>query len=365
MGPIGTAVSYGKIATRVVNKNGAPLHLIFFITNLCDFACQHCFLIANGELNNKSRQMMTLDEIEQIARSVPNLAALSLTGGEPFLRKDYTDIVRCFLRHGNLKSLTSVTNGVDINRIVPRIEPLLHESDINVFITVSLDGSETAHNEIRRKPNAFARSIETIRELKKLKARHPQFAVGVNSTYIGTNFDDLMELYDVLEEVRPHYLTLNIMRGVDWQDRPQGLITDEYRRLNDRKNLLMSHLTDRRTFMQKVLRAKDAVMTELIAETYDSNSSLSPCYGGQLLGILKDNGEVFPCEQLSTPMGNVRDSDYDFMKVWESHQAKQERQMIRDRKCHCTYECSMSPNVLFNPALYPQLAKAFIKQNFS
>ncbi len=96
MGPIATAISYGKIAARVIDKNGAPLHLIFFITNLCDFACQHCFLIANGELNNKSRQMMTLDEIEKIARSVPSLAALSLTGGEPFLRKDYTDIVRCF-----------------------------------------------------------------------------------------------------------------------------------------------------------------------------------------------------------------------------------------------------------------------------
>jgi len=64
----------------------------------------------------------------------------------------------------------------------------------------------------------------------------------VNSTYIGTNYADLMELYDDLEEVQPHYLTLNLMRGVDWQDRPPKLSTDDYCRLNARKNALMDRL---------------------------------------------------------------------------------------------------------------------------
>jgi MoaA/NifB/PqqE/SkfB family radical SAM enzyme len=361
---IENVVSYAKVATRIVDKRGAPLHLIFFITNRCDFACQHCFLIANGELNNKSRNILTLEEIEKIARSVPNLAALSLTGGEPFLRKDYTDIVRCFLRYSELKSLTTVTNGVKLERILPKLEPVLQEKpELNVFITVSLDGSEQAHNIIRQKENAFSRSISTIRELRELRAKYPRFAVGVNSTYIGTNFSDLMRLYDVLEEVKPHYVTLNIMRGVDWKDRPGGLSTDEYRQLNERKNALMSRLDHQRTFLQKVLRAKDAVMTELIAETYNQNASMNACYGGQLIGVLKDNGEVFPCEQLSTPLGNVRENDHDFMRVWQSDVAQRERAMIKARQCHCTWECSMSPNVLFNPALYPRLAKAFIKQN--
>ena len=43
--------------------------------------------------------------------------------------------------------------------------------------------------------------------------------------------------------------------------------------------------------------------------------------------------------------------------------AKAERQKIKAGKCHCTYECSMSPNILFNPKMYPQLGKAFIRQN--
>ena len=356
-------MSYARVATRILDKRGTPLHLIFFITNKCDFSCQHCFLIANGELNNKSRSILSLDEIEKITRSVPNLTALSLTGGEPFLRKDFRDIVMSFVRHTNLKSLTSVTNGVKLERILPQIEPILRDTELNIFITVSLDGSEAAHNEIRQKPNAYARSISTIRELKKLREKYPRFAVGVNSTYIGTNYADLMELYDDLEEVQPHYLTLNLMRGVDWQDRPPKLSTDDYRRLNARKNALMDRLDQTRTLIQIILRAKDEVMTELVANTYDQNASLFPCYGGQLFGVMKDNGDVFPCEQLSAPFGNVRTADYDFMRVWESGTAKAERQKIKAGKCHCTYECSMSPNILFNPKMYPQLGKAFIRQN--
>jgi MoaA/NifB/PqqE/SkfB family radical SAM enzyme len=353
-----------RLAGRVVNKDGAPLHLIFFVTNRCDFSCSHCFLIASGELNDKTHVLLSLDEIDKIARSVPNLVALSLTGGEPFLRADYSEIVRSFVRHTDLKSLTSVTNGVKADRILPHLERLLAETDLSIFITVSIDGSEHAHNVIRRKPDAFARSIETIRQLKKLRKRYPRFAVGVNSTYIGTNYSDLMELYDDLENVGPDYVTLNLMRGVHWQDRPEGLSTVEYRQLNARKNELMARLTDKRTLLQKVLRAKDAVMTELIANTYEQNRSLFPCYGGQLLGILKDDGEVYACEQLSTSFGNVRRYDYDFMEVWHAETAELERQRIRAHQCHCTYECSMSPNVLFNPSLYPRVVGAFMQQMF-
>lgn len=352
---------YARTALRIVRKDGPPLHLVFFITNVCDFACQHCFLITNGELNDKSRRLLTLEEIERVARSMPDLVALSLTGGEPFLRTDYGDIVRCFVRHTRLKTLSTVSNGIAAERIAPHLESLLSETDLRFFLTVSLDGTESAHEVIRRKPGAFAKTLATIRQLREFRDRFPRFSLGVNSTYIGTNFADLMKLYDVLEEVRPCFVTLNMMRGVDWRDRPEGLSTVEYRRLTERKNALMAHLRPTRSPLERLVAAKDRVMTELIADTYDRQRSLFPCYGGRLLGVLKDNGEVFPCEQLDGSMGNVRDHGYDLMRVWESPPARRERQFIKDRRCHCTYECVMSANVLFNPRFYPRVARALLK----
>ncbi|MEE8397212.1 MAG: radical SAM protein [bacterium] len=355
-------LDYARLAGRVIKKDGPPIHLVLFITNLCDFACQHCFLIANGELNDKSRAVLTLEEIERVAVSLPGLTALSLTGGEPFLRKDYTGIVRAFARNTRLKTLSTVSNGVKAERITHHLEPILSETSLSYFLTISLDGSEHTHNTIRNKPGAFARSLETIRQLRPFRDRYPKFSLGINSTYIGGNYADLMELYDVLEEVRPHFVTLNLMRGVDWRDRQNGLSMADYRRLNERKNALMDRIGTGRSFLQRLVRAKDAVMTDLICRTYDQNASLFPCYGGRLLAILKDNGDVLPCEQLSTPLGNVREHGYDLMRVWRTKEAERERQMIKDRKCHCTYECVMSSNVLFNPKFYPSLARELLRQ---
>jgi MoaA/NifB/PqqE/SkfB family radical SAM enzyme len=349
---------HARIAWRILQKDGSPLHLVFFITNICDFACEHCFLIANGELNNKSRQLLQLDEIERVARSMPSLTALSLTGGEPFLRKDYGEIVRTFARHTRLKSLSTVSNGVRAERIVPQLEPLLQDLDLSIFLTISLDGSLAAHDTIRRKPGAFQKSLNTIKELRRLRERYPSLSIGVNSTYIGSNFADLMALYDVLEEVRPHFATLNLLRGVDWTDRPDHLQVDEYRKLNERRRALLKNCRPPLTALQKCIDAKDQVMADLLAETYARNTSIMPCYAGRLMAVLKDNGEVFPCEQLTTPLGNIRDHDCNFEAVWNSKIADQERKNIRDRKCHCTYECVMSSNILFNPLMYPKLLAA-------
>ena len=98
-----------------------------------------------------------------------------------------------------------------------------------------------------------------------------------------------------------------------------------------------------------------------MAKTYDQDRWIYPCYGGQLLGILKEDGSVLPCEQISTPFGNVRDTDYDLMACWNSDTAQKERKMIQDGQCHCTYECVMSSNVLFNPRYYPALLGELIK----
>ena len=69
-------------------------------------------------------------------------------------------------------------------------------------------------------------------------------------------------------------------------------------------------------------------------------------------------GQVLPCELLvDRVIGNVRDHDYDFKKIWFSEKANEERKRIRESKCFCTYECFMTINILFNPLVLPQVFK--------
>ena len=57
--------------------------------------------------------------------------------------------------------------------------------------------------------------------------------------------------------------------------------------------------------------------------------------------VIYENGDVYPCESLTTKekMGNLKDSDYDIKNILKSDHAKC---IIKDinpgKKCNCTWE---------------------------
>jgi hypothetical protein len=70
------------------------------------------------------------------------------------------------------------------------------------------------------------------------------------------------------------------------------------------------------------------------------------------------NGDILPCELLiDRKLGNVRETGYDFKKVWFSKEADEARRFIRETKCFCTYECFLTVNILFNPRMMPKILK--------
>ena len=70
------------------------------------------------------------------------------------------------------------------------------------------------------------------------------------------------------------------------------------------------------------------------------------------------NGDVYPCELLiDKSLGNLRDVNYDFKKLWFSPKADETRRFIRESKCFCTYECFLTINILFNPRMMPAVLK--------
>ncbi len=62
-------------------------------------------------LNRENVNLVTLDEIEKISKSLPGLLHLILTGGEPFLRSDIEEIAGVFYKNSGTKSISIPTNG--------------------------------------------------------------------------------------------------------------------------------------------------------------------------------------------------------------------------------------------------------------
>jgi hypothetical protein len=57
----------------------------------------------------------------------------------------------------------------------------------------------------------------------------------------------------------------------------------------------------------------------------------------------------------------MRDYGYNILKLLHSDLARSVLKGIKDSRCYCTHECYMMTNILFNPALYPSIAKEYLK----
>jgi radical SAM protein with 4Fe4S-binding SPASM domain len=109
----------------------------------------------------------------------------------------------------------------------------------------------------------------------------------------------------------------------------------------------------------KIATAGRVILGQKTQEIYETNQYQMPCYAGNLSGVMYPEGQVHPCEILdkSHMIGNIRDFNLDFRKLWLSQKAKEEVNFIRKTKCFCTHECFNSVNILFNPKFYPKILK--------
>lgn len=343
-----SAVKDLEIASRLFVKKGLPVNLIFFVTAHCNLLCRHCFYW--GELNKKKSEL-TLEEIEKISRSLPNLLSVSLTGGEPYLRPDLPEIAEAFECHSNARNMQIPSNGFLVDQTIARLEQLLRKvRRTRVATGVSLDGPEDIHNEVRQNPKSFARALETLAEMRKLQPSFPNLTVGIALTISSANQHRLEEFYRFIEEeLRPDAMTITLVRGSPIDGSLKAVDLDIYkdfarRAVRYRRARLASH-----SWRERLVIAKEEEAYRLIGEAALATRRISPCYGGELIAVLSETGEVRLCEMLDKSMGNVRNFNCDFAKLWRSRQAAEARAYQKKLACQCTYECAMSVNTLFNP----------------
>ena len=95
------------------------------------------------------------------------------------------------------------------------------------------------------------------------------------------------------------------------------------------------------------------VYYDLVVRILREKRQVIACYGGISNAHMNAYGDIWPCAILAYEknMGNVRDYDYDFRKIWNKNQtAKEVRQYIHERKCHCPLANQSYANILLDPA---------------
>lgn len=344
-------LKFTKYAPRFFIKKGMPLNLIYFVTSKCNARCRHCFY---WKEINKTKKQLSLEQIEKIAKSVPNLLSLSLTGGEPFLRKDLAQIASLFSKFSKVANIQIPTNGILTDEILKETEEILNKcrDDIRIIISVSIDNFEKKHDAIRQVNGCFQKAVDTIKKLKPLEFKFPNFRVDGLITMTKENQKELFILVEFLkEELNLKEIGVNIVRS---EVRDMSLKDLEIKYYDEimkkfRKDFFERLKNEKISWPERVLSSRQYYGSQLLKKIYIQNKYLTPCYAGSLLAIMTEEGDVYPCEMLNDKIGNLEDFDFNLKKLWFSKEAKEVRKKIKNQKCFCTYECAMTLNTLFNP----------------
>lgn len=131
----------------------SPPFLILFINSICNMKCEHCFYWR--QLN--SPDDLTFDELVKLSNELGPIENLNLSGGEPFLRKEFGAICRQFIRCNGVKEIYVPSNGYYTEKTITQIRESLKEPGLRLFATLAVVApTGGAGRELVRRPRARA-----------------------------------------------------------------------------------------------------------------------------------------------------------------------------------------------------------------
>tara|TARA_Y100000758_G_scaffold297844_1_gene258309 strand:+ start:224 stop:1435 length:1212 start_codon:yes stop_codon:yes gene_type:complete len=317
--------------------------LIFAITDVCPFRCKHCFYADTMDVKNEEAVYgMSLDEITKISASLGHFSKLLITGGEPFLRKDVAEIAKIFYTQNKIRHIHLPTNSFHTSRIVSTVTNILEECPkINFTLSISIDGLPETHNDIRGVKRSFEKLIETTRAVGELKKQYDNLRLNVITCVNSQNLNEILDLSEFVKNELPVVDGHGPipMRGDPYDKHLRPPTTEEWDELSKELIKIQAHWNNKRneSYAKRTLRTNsEKHLYKVITKVMDGEGLPFQCKAGEVIGVLEANGDVRVCE-LKDTIGNVKDYDYDFKRVWFSDAANKMRETVPG--CSCTHPC--------------------------
>ncbi len=339
-------VRHARITWKNYQHRPSPPFLILFINSICNQKCEHCFYWRN--LNR--RDDLSKEELFELSRSLGRIENLNLSGGEPFLRPEFGEICRQFIRQNQVRQIYVPTNGYFTDRTVKQITETLKEPSLELFVAeISLDGLGEFHNQFRGSPGAFDKAMQTYEALARLQENDPRLRIHSISTATEINMDEIRRLTTYLFDHCPKmdHHNLALIRGDRKNPSLHGPNLAEYQKLYNYVQRLWSSREESRygSIIEPMLQwAK--------TRTANAQNQVIPCRAGVLSAVVYSNGDVSVCET-HAPLGNLREKN--FWEIWDSPEAQKLRDSIKRKECYCTNEIFLWPSFTYQPARLVQV----------
>ncbi len=148
-----------------------PKFISFTLTNVCNLKCKMCGQWSESgymkDYNTRIPEQMMPDDWERLMDEVAKhqIKSILFRGGEPFLYKDINRLLDYAIKKEIFVSVD--TNGTVLHNHADKIVELE-----NIHLTVSIDGPENIHDEVRGVQGTFRKiknNLDILKELEKKK----------------------------------------------------------------------------------------------------------------------------------------------------------------------------------------------------
>jgi radical SAM protein with 4Fe4S-binding SPASM domain len=255
--------------------------------------------------------------------------------------------------------------GQQTGRILEQAEAMLRRCPgQKIKIGISLDGLGEDHDRLRGVPGLFEHVVETVRGLGRLKRHYPNLRIDIGMTVHGLNYTTIVKTATWVRANLPvDVLKPILVRGNPLNpDARNEVCKTTYLNVVDRDAPWLNGARLGRAFslFDYLVHAKEKVSRDIIAETSETGVAPVRCAGGRETAVIYPTGDVGGCELRDNVLGNVREADFDFRRVWFGDEARRFRATTgKEDACQgCYHHCFISPALFRTPRMWPRMVEA-------
>jgi Fe-coproporphyrin III synthase len=282
-----------------------PKTAVIAVTLNCNAKCVMCNIWKNK----------ITDELkpEEYLKLPSSLREINITGGEPFLRNDIEQVVRCIKQACKNARLVISSNGYLYSKIETKLKEILR-TDPKAALRISIDGLEETHNKIRGFKDGFQRALETLSRAKKIGVKDLGISMTISSMNVG-------QIYDVFRLSRQLDVQMTMTAASD-SDIYFGNIDENIKKFDFQefeKQLTM--IAKERINTAKPKEWARAWFEGLLVDFVRDKKRPFGCDAGEGFFYMDSTGNVYGCHIIENYLGNLRDYDK-FTDLWKIEQRR-------------------------------------------
>ncbi len=305
--------SHEEFTARAYNAQGIlPDRYCFILTNRCNLRCDFCF-----QDKKPNKNAMNGDDWIKLAEQLPDYARVTMTGGEPFVFKDFNKVFSYVAERFNCNV---ISNGLQLNE--KKIDYLLSYPKFRV-LSISIDD---IGNQVRGvKPKQWSHLEKMMKYFNKRKNEiKSDCLLDVKTMILDENAEELFDIYKYLiEEIGIDTHAFQFLKGSpiqhadkmfnikDAQKKSEAYVYSKFDKIKEQLGKVREYniKNEKISFLHPKISSLDSKgdlsKIDYINERVHDKDLYSKCKFPWSSVHINFDGNLFPC--LAIGMGNVKE----------------------------------------------------------